>query len=247
MIAFDEIATALQEWPQPRQEGDKILVPTQCLYPSNGMVVLTVEGGTDAFRVHDGGRTLDEAVTSVSSAYVSLASARHIARAQGLFVTDNWVIQSPIVRLPQLAGAMALVANVAKEIAHNMIDRAHPRPLRDMKEALAEILDKTFLHHWVQNEKIAGRSNKQHRFDFSVRLAGEKKLLIDAAHPDAVSINSVFVANLDVRNAGVPNIEQRIIYDDDVSWKSSDLALLSTAAKVIPFSRSKQIFSQMAA
>lgn len=247
MIAFEEIERALRAWAPPRQEGEKALVPTQCLYPSNGIVVVTIEGGSDAFRVHDAGKTLEEALSSVASSYVSLPSARHIAQRQGLSVTDKWIIQSPLVTLSQLAGAVALVANVSKEIAHNMIDRAHPKPLRDIKEALAEILDNTFLHKWSPNEKISGKSNKQYRFDFSVRLLGERKLLIDAAHPDAVSINSVFVSNLDVRNAELPNIDQRIIYDDNQTWKSADLALLSSAARVIPFSQSKEILARMAA
>ncbi len=56
---------------------------------------------------------------------------------------------------------------------------------------------------------------------------------------DAASINSRVVANLDIRNAHNPLIEQMIVYDDNMRWSASDLKLLEIGAPTIPFSHAE--------
>jgi hypothetical protein len=109
------------------------------------------------------------------------------------------------------------------------------------------MLEIRFPKHVVRNAVIVGASNKPHRFDSMVRLSGEKQLILDAVTREASSINAALVAHLDVRNANLPNVEQRIIYDDTENWTAADLALLKIGAPPVPFSRASQVLERLAA
>ena len=41
-------------------------------------------------------------------------------------------------------------------------------------------------------------------------------------------------------------IEQRIIYDDNEKWSSSDLSLLQVGATIVPFSQHKEVINRVA-
>lgn len=247
MTALDRIQTIMREWPAIHGDGQRIIVPTHCLYPSNGVVAVTVEGGANEFRAHDAGGAIDEFLASGASSLGSFGAIRHIAKQQGLRVTEQGVIQAPLVRLEQVPAAVVVVANASKEIAHFLTDRYRPQIKRDIREVIRQILDKQFYGSWHKENVIAGKSNKQHRFDFVVKLPQSKLILIDAVVPEASSINSAVVANLDVRAAELLNIEQRIVYDDDAPWKASDLALLAVGAKTIPLSTASHVLRRLAA
>ncbi len=64
-----------------------VVVPTHCLYPSNGIVRVYVSGGQDEFKVHDGGGALDELEAGGGWTSDDLYIVRNAARAQGLDVT----------------------------------------------------------------------------------------------------------------------------------------------------------------
>ena len=53
MFLLNAVLSLLRTWPQPRLEGDGVLVPTHCLYPSNGIVEVKVTGeeGGSSFRM----------------------------------------------------------------------------------------------------------------------------------------------------------------------------------------------------
>jgi hypothetical protein len=65
--------------------------------------------------------------------------------------------------------------------------------------------------------------------------------------PEASSINAAVVAHLDVKQANVPNVVRRIVYDDEEKWKAEDLSLLSVGAPVVPFSRAREVLKRVAA
>ena len=247
MTDLTRISEAMMRWPGMRQDGKRVVVPTHCLYPSNSVVTVVVEGGVDAFRVHDDGRAVDEFMSAGTPMFSGAGSIRHIARQQGLDVSEAGVIRSPLVSFDQLPGTIVLVANVSKDVANYMLDRFRPRPRRDLRVVLEEILDHQFPKEWRQEARMPGRSNKPHRFDFAVNLPRGRTLLLDAVAPEASSINAAVVAHLDVRQAERPNVEQRIIYDDDLRWSAQDLNLLSVGARTVPLSSAREALRRLAA
>jgi hypothetical protein len=238
-------------WPQSLEDRDGVVVPTHCLYPSNAVVRVHVAGGSTTFRVHDGGGAIDELEASGARNPNDMHIVRSAARAQGLDVTLEGTIISPFVELPQLAGTIVLVANASKEAAHSLISKSRGLPKRDFREALATLIDLEraqgrfveVLHRRV----VVGASNKPHRFDFDIALSGTRRLLLDAVIREPFSINAVLVANLDVKEAELPNTIQRIVYDDDDQWDAADLSLLGLGATVVGLSRLRPVLERMTA
>ncbi len=238
----------MSSWPEIIEDDGRVIVPTHCLYPSNGIVQVFVEGGRDAFRVHDDGRAFDEFNSSGSVPEIPSAALRHIVARQGLAVTSRGVIQSPLIEAPNLAATISLVANASKEAAHYLIDRFRPvRTARTLEEAVEELLDQQFHHEWTKHLLVVGHSNKQQKFDFSVRLPSQRRLLIKAVKPETSSINAAVVAHLDVRAANLPDTEQRSIYDDAIRWNAADLSLLTVGAPVVALSDARQSLTRLAA
>jgi hypothetical protein len=93
---------------------------------------------------------------------------------------------------------------------------------------------------------VVGASTKSHRVDYDIQLNEHRRLLLDTVVPEASSINSVLAANLDIKEAGLPNTLQRIVYDDEEDWKSADLSLLGLGATVIPFTKVRPVLNRLA-
>lgn len=238
----------MSRWPEISDDGQRVLVPTHCLYPSNGIVQVVVEGGADAFRVHDDGRAFGEFRCSGRVPDVEPNAVRHIVSRQGLMVTAEGIIQSPLIGTFDLAGTISLVANASKEAAHHLIDRYRSAPhARSLEEALEAILDRRFHHEWTKKISVVGKSNKQQKFDYSVRLPSQKRLLIKVVKPEPSSINAAVVAHLDVKAANLPDTQQRSVYDDDYQWNSADLSLLTVGAPAVALSAANEALSRIAA
>jgi hypothetical protein len=234
-------------WPQAIAEGERILVPTHCLYPSNSAVTVVVEGGRHEFLVHDDAGALDE-LTAAGACFTRIDGlVRQIVRAQGLEISENGIIHSRIVNTRELAATIVLIANASKEAAHELLSRFKPRMRRNFRAELGQLLELRFPKLVSRDVPIVGASNKPHKFHHAVRLGGERQLLIDAVIHEASSINAAVVANLDVRNLRYPNIEQRIIYDDSEAWAAADLNLLRVGAPAVPFSRAPEVLDRIAA
>lgn len=77
-----------------------------------------------------------------------------------------------------------------------------------------------------------------------MNLTGERRLLIDTVIPDRKQLNAVAIANIDVSKADNPNIEQRIVYDDEDSWTAADLSLLQMAATTVPYSSFQKVIGR---
>ena len=88
---------------------------------------------------------------------------------------------------------------------------------------------------------------KEHKFANVITFRSGARLIVDPVWNDASSINSRVVANLDVKAAKDPKIQQRIVYDDEEAWQPSDLNLLGMGATVVPFSRSYEVIERLAA
>lgn len=252
MSLLESVDAAMALWPGASVgDGGHVVVPSHCLYPSNDVVRVWISGGRTAFQVHDNGGALDEFDSSgghhSDAVYIIGTACKHL----GLEVNRSGTIYSRPINLEQLPGAILLVANASKDAATALLSRFRPRPRKNFKEMLAKLIDAErvqgrFLDIAFQRP-VVGISSKPHKFDFDIKLTLSTRLLLDGATPESGSINSVMAANVDVRQAEIPNLIQRIVYDDTDEWKSSDLNLLGLGATVVPFSKLKPVLERLAA
>jgi hypothetical protein len=249
MSTAEAVSRALLTWPSPLDENGQTHIPTHCLYPSNSSVTVSVAGGIGSFFVNDGWGAIEE-VSSAGATFPAADAAnivRYLVTGYGLSIDDTGLIKADRVTEPELLPTVVLVANASKDAASELLSRFRPRLRRNLKAELAKMLEIHFPKHVRKNQIIVGASNKPHRFDNVVRLTGERQLVLDIVTREASSINAALVAHLDVRNVLNPNIEQRIIYDDEERWSAADLNLLKIGAPLVPFSRAPEVLERLAA
>jgi len=214
------------------------------MYPSNGFVQVIVYGGGDSFRVSDNAGAINELVSAGIDVHRSDGSIARKLKEQGLQVSHAAIVSQVCTR-NELPIAIALVANASKDIAEWLFDTARIRPQRDFKALVRAFLDRTFESRAQKDVTIVGGSNKPHRFDNIVITPNGGRLIVDPVIHDHSSISARIVANMDVRNADIPNLEQRIIYDDEDDWNAADLNLLQVGAPVIAFSKSVAVITRL--
>lgn len=219
-----------------------VRVVTHCLYPGNSFVNVIVRGGVDTFFVSDDGNAFRELAAAGVEVQKPDILVRHLVRESGLSIRGG-IIVSPQVSSDSLGVAIALVANASRDVAKWLFAHAKIKKERDFKAVVQQFLRTKFDDH-VRHDSVVGASNKVHKFDNLIVLPGGKRVIVDPVVHDANSINARLVANLDVRSAGYPDLEQRIIYDDDDEWKPDELNLLQIGATVIPFSKAPQAFAR---
>jgi hypothetical protein len=224
---------------------DGVRVTTHCMYPSNGLVQVTVRGGTETVVVSDEGGGVGEALSAGIPPKDYNRTLSRLIGDQGLFM-EKGAIFTP--RIPIKAAPLAIlhVANASQEIARWLYDHMKIERTRDFRVMLAEFLNRTFEDRVSHNEVIVGHSNKPHKFANVIKFANGRRLIVDPVAHEASSINARVVANLDVRATNNPLIEQRIVYDDEEDWTPADLNLLQVGATVVPFSRTREVIGRLA-
>ena len=246
MTLLGRVSEALAGWPQAREVGQRIAVPTLVLYGSGGVVRVYVEGGVNEFVVHDGGGAIDQFSNCGGSFPNTEKLVRSHLHGQGFVVTAEGYISSPKVDFSERASAIALVANASRDVSEFLIDRWKPVIRRDFKKALRELLEAEFPHLKRQVRKV-GESNKAHRFDFMLPTPDGGELLVDAVAHEQSAITSSVVKNLDVSRANPAGIVQRVIYDDSQQWSAEDLNILRIGAVPIRFSQAQTVLERLAA
>lgn len=223
-----------------------VRVATQCLYPSNSSVSVAVRGGDDAFVVSDEGGAVGEVGSSGMHDRPTDRQIRAIVAPQGLKVSDG-VIYSPAVDRDAVPVAIMLVANIAKEVADWSLAHMRFTTPRNFRKDLTDLLQRHFHDNLKNDLPILGASNKPHKFGHVIYLEDGRRLLVDPVINDSSSINARVVANLDVRMAKNTKTDQMIVYDDRLSWSSSDLTLLQVGAPIVPFSDADGVLQKLAA
>ncbi len=228
-----------------RRVEDGIIATTHCMYPSNGLVRVTVRGSGETIVASDEGGALGEALAAGIDVRNYDRALAHLVKEQGLFIRES-VIYTPQMAMEATPLAILLVANASQEVARWMFDHGKVKRMRDFRKLLVDFLSKRFEARVAHGEFVIGHSNKRHKFANVVSLGGEKKLIIDPVSNDSSSINARVVANLDVKAIGNPNIIQRIVYDDEDDWSAADLNLLQVGATAVPFSRAGEVIERIA-
>ncbi|MBI1775896.1 MAG: hypothetical protein HYR63_11170 [Proteobacteria bacterium] len=238
MITPRAIIEMLSRTVEAIQLDDGVRVSTHVLYPSNGAVSVVVRGGEDEFIVSDEGGAIAEMIGSGLKAEVSDSTIRTRIKYYGLGVSAGSIV-SPAIPIDAIPAAIMLVANASKEVADWALKNLRFRTPRNFREDLAALLGRYFHDNLKRDAPIIGASAKLHKFVHVVYLSGDRKLLIDPVVSEASSVNARLVANLDVKLAHNPLLDQLIIYDDSLSWQSSDLKLLEMGARTVAFSRAE--------
>lgn len=244
MSTLIEVKAALGKWPSPIMTERGIRVPTHCLYPSNSVVSVVVHGSAGGFHVDDDGAALDELAQSINTNQDVIRSMTKVVRYYGLAVSQQGAIMSRVVQKCELETAVILVANASKAAEEHILNNVNA-PRRNLKSVIENILNLKFTNRWNANARLTGASNKSHMFDYLVNLNGGRQLVLDIVTPESTSINAAVVAHLDVSNAGI-NVEQRIVYDDSVVWRASDIALMRVGARPVPFSSFQNSLDKLA-
>lgn len=223
-----------------------VRVNTHCLYPSNGAVQVTVMGAGSSYFVSDAAGAIREA--EKAGAHIDHPDRLYSKelKKQGLFMKGG-AIFSPSIGIDAVPAAVILVANASKEVADSIFQSWRLAKERNFKALVRNSLRTEFADGDLREEKIVGTSNKPHSFENVVRFMNGAMLLVDPVLRDANSINSRFVANLDVSAAKYPHITQRIVYDDEEDWQTADLSLLAVSGvPLIPFSKAAAALRQAA-
>jgi len=227
--------------------GDEaVSVATHCLYPDGGRVNVVVTGRGGEFSVSDG-----------AGAYECLADYSKTPKNWDRFLTrfakpmdlvaNNCVIstQRP-VSVDDLPTAILLVANASKEAADVGMTVLKADRLKRFKDAFDDFVERKFSKsERVKNYLVTGDSNKSYRFDYAITLHDGAKLITDPVSHDPNSINAKVVSHMDVRNAGIDGLLQRIVFNDSEEWESSNLHLLKSSAPTVPFSSAEQAFADL--
>ena len=91
MNLLETVSAAIAEWPAPSARQDDIVVPTHCLYPSNGVVHVYVSGGDSTFKVTDGGGAFDEDSSRGTLLHEDVSIVRAAAKPMGLDVSQSGI------------------------------------------------------------------------------------------------------------------------------------------------------------
>lgn len=223
---------------------DGLKITTHCLYPSNGLVRVTVRGGLETLVVSDDGETLGEAAAAGIEIENPEKLIRNMVRQRGLLLSTG-VIHTPPVEFDAASVAIVHVANAARDISTWLYEHTGLKRRRDFKTVLASFLTETFREQ-VAEDHIIGASHKSHTFANVISFANGRKLIVDAVSNDPSSINARVVANLDVKSVHDRTIDQRIVFDDSANWSSADLNLLQVGATIVPFSKSMSVIQRLA-
>ena len=239
------ISSNLSEMASIKRVQDGLRVTTHCMYPSNGLVQVTVRGGIRTIIASDEGGAMGEAMAAGIPVRDYDRQLAPLIKSQGVNLKGG-VISSPRMPIEAAPLAILLVANASQEIARYLYEHMKIPRTRDFKEMLAAFLKEKFDER-VSPATIIGHSQKPHKFSNVISLPNGKRLIVDPVAHEPSSINARVVANLDVAATKNPLIEQRIVYDDeDDAWSAADLNLLQVGALVVPFSRSAEVLGRIA-
>lgn len=242
----DAIKSDLAALSEARLSHGVVRVTTHVLYPSNGLVRVSLRTHFDRVIVSDDGGGINEARSAGAEISNPSRALRPVVDPYGLFL-DGGVICSMPTSLQNALGTVVLVSNASREVSEWVHRHARLKPGRDFRQLLADLLLRRYEGSVSQHAKVLGASNKPHIFPHMLKMNNGKNLLLDPVINDSSSINARVVVNLDVRSIGNSQLEQRIIYDDYEKWDPANLNLLEVGAKVVPFSRLEGVIERLTA
>ena len=245
MTDVNHVRNILASWAEPKTEGEWVIIPTSCSYRSNKTVKIYLLGGKETVRAYDGGGAFDELDGGGEYDFDAFKVLERFSKRSGIAVDRRGWLGTAPVPYDELPSLIPYLANVSVEASDFLRSRRRKRKFSDLREELNRVLLAKFDDAVHRHGQLIGASSKNHKFDFLVESKGDRRLAIDAALPDASSINSIVVRHLDVRGAKIEGVSQLIVYDDRESWKAADISLLRTGGQPFAFSRLPESLSRL--
>lgn len=243
-MSTPSLEQSLHRWPKPRVVGSRLIVTTQCFYPSRNLVLAHIEGGESTAIVSDGGGAFNEIDAAGEYGFDPRRVLRAHLKKWNLEVDKKGWIYSGSVEHRHIPSMVAIVANASADAARILLSHVRPKK-RDFRVELDKLLRQRFNGSPHSKQRLIGASNKSHEFDYVIDIGRGRRLVVDAVLPEATSINGTIVAHVDIKNAELDGVVQRIIYDDNEDWKSSDLSLLTVGATPLAFSRTNSAIDRL--
>ena len=228
-----EICDLIRSWHTCEHLPDEIRFTTMVQAPSGSLITLRVRPEASRWVVSDGGSAFSEALSAGLERPPINLNVRRALRSAGLLFRDG-LIESPPVELEMLHQACTAVANTSKDIAETLIMIGRDERELSLDNRTRRLLVSKF-HTWVSAGSviIRGESEKEHKFNMSLALPDGRKILVDTVRHHSNAINSVVVANLDIKNLHDDSIVQRIVFDPTEAWRPEELSLLKVGAPPI--------------
>lgn len=237
MSIIESIGVQLREYSAAYPAGDGgVVVNTQVLFPSNGVVSVYVNGGGGSCIVSDRGGA---AKTVEAHGIIVPNTARWLnsfAKPAGLLVDKN-EIHTPLAPVTALPSLIMLVANSAARAARHAIENYSMTAAKDLAAMIEDRLVFNFgRHQLAKNVELAGESNRIYRYDFQVATEGGR-IIVDQVNPFPASINAKAVAHIDLGRKQDRQITQAMVFDPTLEWNSADIIFLRSAAPTVPLDK----------
>ena len=226
----DLIAEALAPYTACTAVDGGARVATPCLYPGGDGVAVVVAPGEGGFRVSDdgGGWGALLAAGVEASPATHGRRARTIAELTGVdYAHGSFVAEA--VSPDQVGAAIVLVANASQRWVTDVLFERQRRMERDLRRAVSGQLERLFPRDTIRHHaRIAGETTKAYDFANVVTLPN-RLLIVEPVANHANAIASAFLKLTDVHRA-FPVYPREVVIEDQETWKSEDLAVLSEAS-----------------
>lgn len=207
------------------------------IYP-NGQcvsVVITVVGGQHV--VHDAGHgamyLTDSGITLTKQLSEKL---KRLADAYGCEFISGRMTKSCNPR--QLAIAIALVANASRAVGDQMFEQREGR-LRDFRREVATTVAKSVPERRLKHSlQIIGQSGTSYHVS-NVVLGDDAQTELAFVEPiaDQSAVDRRVREFFDIAsNSEYASVQRIAVYDDRISWRDGDLAVLTRVSNIVPFS-----------
>ncbi len=210
-----------------RQGSDAIVVPTHCIFPGGQLVAISVrQGHNGAFMLSDDGQAISvihDACVDIS--HQQLSKAQELAKCyDASFVNGRFTLSGVFVDV--IPAAIITLANLTQQWAAELIYHHEVAKDNALKVRVYDSLKRIFTNSVDKEFEMIGHSNKPYRFDYRVKIADDKFMLVDAINNHHASISAAFVRNYDVKENANDNYKQEGIIENQAAWKGEDLILL---------------------
>jgi len=202
------------------------------MYPSFEPVRIHIAKVKGGYRVHDGGGVMQAAwdhgrdIAAAGRAVGRHASINSLQSVEGQLAVDvpseDWLVS-----------AILSIANASAAAAADAIDAAVPAH-STFADRVEEVIKGIVLpSHLVRDYEVRGRSGKRYSFDFALRGASRRWLIVQTIVPHPASVSSKYVAFSDTRDAEEAEPRGLAVYESPLD--DGDAALMRQVADLVPF------------
>lgn len=205
-------------------------VVTHCLYPSFEPVAVFVSKFGEGYRVSDVGGAVRCAWRHGRDEALSRRTLSREADRFHLKVSD-YALVADVPSLEWLRAAILAVANASASVAHTAIGKAAAAVESHLKERIHETLAHITPAERIGTDvEVPGNSGDVRHFDYSVRIANDNLLLLNAVAPHHSSIAAKYVAFADTK--GIEGVSRFAVYDRKL--EKGDISLMMQVTELIP-------------